>query len=105
MVTTFLHCTKNNLNLRIKTEPVIDEAEAMVYVRLLVVYFWKSNQTYIVVSAPTVTSSVFIQIFRILGQCGNPELPVTLTDCHAIGTMSITCRFKFGLYRIIGETN
>ena len=56
-------CPKNNLNLRIKTDPVSGGAVATVYARFLC-------QTYPVASAPSRTSPVLMRWFRLtLGQC------------------------------------
>ena len=71
-----MHCAKNNLNLRIKSEPATAGANATVYVRLFGIYSycWPRNQTGIlycaIASAPTVTGMVIMQKFKLfLGQC------------------------------------
>ena len=67
--------SKNNLNPRTKTEPVMDGAGAMVYGTVhacffVVTYIWPINQMYSVASAPTVIGSVFKWKFILfLGQC------------------------------------
>ena len=48
-----VHCPKNNLNFRLKTEPVTAEADATTHVRLLL--YLAQNWTNTVAPAPTVT--------------------------------------------------
>ena len=58
-----VHCANNNLNIRIKIEPVTAEADATVYVRLFVTDIRPRYQTFTVASAPTMAGSVYLRRF------------------------------------------
>ena len=74
LVPLLVHCTQNNLNLRIKPEPIRVGPDATVYVWFLIHKYLNISLTYCTVyaaaSTPPVTGSVLMRWFKLcLGQC------------------------------------
>ena len=74
--------SKNNLNLRIKTEPVTDGANATLYSHV-----WFLGQIYVTVaSAPAVTDSVLLHRFRLfLTRCTQRHVRMQYKDTQGTG--------------------
>ena len=71
-ITSAEHGVRNNLKLRIKTEPVTAGSELRSNVQYE--HMWPRNQTYSVASVPTVNYSVFMRRFKlVLGQCSGEQ--------------------------------
>ena len=69
LVPLLAHCTQNNLNLRIKPEPIRVGPDAMVYVWFLIHKYLNISLTYCTVyaaaSTPPVTGSVLMRWFKL----------------------------------------